>query len=195
MVTSETPERVDGSVSGPREIQLDEEVRDVVQLAPTQAPETVPNAQLMPRSTAQPGPTSEITADLLGTDMSVQRLVQKAGNSAGKLVNLLAKHFPSFRDETRFEGRRIRLLKRAQIFVADVWAAFNGTRCGAFTDIDHLTMFAGESVFKRLDCMFLLTLAVEKVLLRRSCIVDAVEREAVFFACILRVGDLNGIGS
>jgi hypothetical protein len=76
-------------------------------------------------------------------DMSVVRLIEKADHSAGRLVNLLVKHLPSFRDETRFEGKRVRFLKRAQIFVADLWAAFGGTGYGAFDDIDHLTMFAG----------------------------------------------------
>jgi hypothetical protein len=77
------------------------------------------------------------------TDMSVVRLIEKADHSAGRLVNLLVKHFPSFRDETRFEGKRVRFLKRAQILVADLWAAFNGTGYGELDDIDHLTMFAG----------------------------------------------------
>ena len=81
--------------------------------------------------------------DVAKPDLSVVRLIEKAENSAGKLVNLLAKHFPCFRDETRFDGKRVRFLKRAQIFVADLWAAFNGTSFGAFNDIDHLTMFAG----------------------------------------------------
>jgi len=73
-------------------------------------------------------------------DLSVIRLIEKADHSAGKLVNLLAKHFPAFRDETRFDGKRVRLLKRAQIFVADLWAAFGGKSYGEFHDIDHLTM-------------------------------------------------------
>lgn len=77
-------------------------------------------------------------------DMSVVRLIQEADHSAGKLVNLLAKHFPCFADQGRFEGRKVRFLKRAQIFVADLWAAFNGTSHGEFYDIGHLTMFAGE---------------------------------------------------
>ena len=77
-------------------------------------------------------------------DFSVVRLIEKADHSAGKLVNLLAKHFPAFRDETRFDGKKVRLLKRAQILVADLWAAFGGTGCGEFSDIDSLTMFAGK---------------------------------------------------
>ena len=76
---------------------------------------------------------------------SVIRLVKKADHSAGKLVNLLVKYFPSFRDEARFNGRKVRLFKRAQIFVADLWAAFNGTGYGEFNDICNLTMFAGKS--------------------------------------------------
>jgi hypothetical protein len=78
-------------------------------------------------------------------DLSVVRLIEEAGHSAGKLVNLLAKHFACFRDEGRFDGRKVRFLKRAQIFVADLWAAFNGTGYGKFYDIHHITMFAGQS--------------------------------------------------
>lgn len=80
-------------------------------------------------------------------DMTVIRLIEEADHSAGKLVNLLAKHFPCFRDEGRFEGRKVRFLKRAQIFVADLWAAFNGKSYGEFYDIGHLTMFAGKYPF------------------------------------------------
>ncbi|KXS97841.1 hypothetical protein AC578_7631 [Pseudocercospora eumusae] len=79
-------------------------------------------------------------------DYAVVRLVQKSERSAGKLVNLLAHHFPCFRDETRFEGRRVRLLKRAQILVADLWAALNRSGLGEFHDIGHLTMFADYRV-------------------------------------------------
>ncbi|KAK3677895.1 hypothetical protein LTR78_001990 [Recurvomyces mirabilis] len=92
----------------------------------------------------------------LPPDHSVLWLIQKADHSAGKLVNLLAKHFPCFRDEARFDGRRIRFLKRAQIFVADLWAAFQGTGYGEFRDIGHLTMFAGTldhcSEQKKIPC-------------------------------------------
>jgi hypothetical protein len=78
-------------------------------------------------------------------DHAVCRVIEAAQGSAGKLVNLLAKHFSVFDDESRFEGRRVRFLKRAQIFVADVWAALRGAGRAAFDDVDQLTMFAGES--------------------------------------------------
>lgn len=96
----------------------------------------------MPQDHAQPSP---IEASLPPPpDSSVIRLIEQANHSAGRLVNLLAQHFPCFRDETRFDGRKVRFLKRAQIFVADLWAAFNGTGYGAFDDIECLTMFAGK---------------------------------------------------
>lgn len=84
-----------------------------------------------------------LSAADLRPDHAVLHLIQEADQSAGKLVNLLAKHFNCFRDETRFDGRKVRILKRAQIFVADLWAALNDTGPGHFEDIDHLTMFAG----------------------------------------------------
>ena len=99
-----------------------------------QEDEATANSALQERETKQPP----------RPDLGVLRLIEKAEGSAGKLVNLLAKHFPFFSDETRFDGRRVRFLKRAQIFVADLWAAFNGTSYCAFDDIDHLTMFAGR---------------------------------------------------
>lgn len=76
-------------------------------------------------------------------DGSIATLVSDARNSAAKLVNLLADHFACFRDEAKFEGKTVRLLKRAQIFVADLWAAFGGESYGEFHDIDKITMFAG----------------------------------------------------
>ncbi|KFA63793.1 hypothetical protein S40285_01952 [Stachybotrys chlorohalonatus IBT 40285] len=75
---------------------------------------------------------------------SIINVIDAADGSAARLVNLLARDFPCFRDEHRFESRKrpIRLLKRAQILVADIWACFDGESYGAFHDIDKITMFA-----------------------------------------------------
>jgi hypothetical protein len=70
-------------------------------------------------------------------------LIEDANQSAAGLVNLLAERFPCFKDEGRFEGQKVRFLKRAQILVADLWAAFEGEGHGSFNDIDKITMFAG----------------------------------------------------
>lgn len=79
---------------------------------------------------------------------SVPELVAAANGSAAALVNILARDFDAFRDEHRFEGRRkpVRFLKRAQIFVADLWACFEGEGYGEFRDIDKITMFADYRV-------------------------------------------------
>lgn len=77
-------------------------------------------------------------------DGSVVTLIEDAKNSAAGLVNLLADKFPCFRDEGTFERKKVRFLKRAQIFVADLWAAFEGEGYGDFNDIDKITIFAGE---------------------------------------------------
>jgi Potential Queuosine, Q, salvage protein family len=68
--------------------------------------------------------------------------ITAASGSAAALVNLLVRDFPCLRDEHCFEGRTVRLYKRAQILVADIWACFNGESYGAFDDIDKITMFA-----------------------------------------------------
>lgn len=57
-------------------------------------------------------------------------------------MNLLVNDFPCFQDHARFEGKTVRFYKRAQILVADLWACFNGSDWGSFTDIDKITMFA-----------------------------------------------------
>ncbi|OJD37800.1 putative cobyrinic acid-diamide synthase [Diplodia corticola] len=79
-------------------------------------------------------------------DGSIATLISDAQNSAAKLVNLLADHFACFRDQAKFEGKTVRLLKRAQILVADLWAAFDGESYGEFHDIDTITMFADYRV-------------------------------------------------
>jgi hypothetical protein len=47
----------------------------------------------------------------------------------------------------------VRFLKRAQIFVADLWAAFDGEGYGEFNDIDKITMFAGKLCVLYHECV------------------------------------------
>ncbi len=73
---------------------------------------------------------------------SFANCITAANQSAAALVNLLVRDFPCFRDEHHFEGRTVRIYKRAQILVADIWACFDGESYGTFHDIDKITMFA-----------------------------------------------------
>jgi hypothetical protein len=53
-------------------------------------------------------------------------LVKRANGSAVAVLRMLASDFSSYRDGRVFAGKFVWFLKRAQIFVADVWAAFEG---------------------------------------------------------------------
>lgn len=84
--------------------------------------------------------------------------IEAADHSAAALVNILAENFPCFNDVASFESRkRIRFLKRAQICVADLWAAFDGEGFGEFNDIDKITMFADyrvPQILNSLGCLW-----------------------------------------
>jgi len=76
----------------------------------------------------------------------VTNLIHAAGGSAVKLCSLVTAVFPGFRDAAIYRGRQTFLYKRAQIFIADLYGAFQGQGLGAFHDIDQLTMFADYRV-------------------------------------------------
>ncbi len=90
-------------------------------------------------------------------DCKPSNIIRRANRSAVALVNLLVEHFMNFEDVAHFQDRQVRLLKRAQILVADLWACFQGTSYGAFSDIDSLTMFADYRIpqmLQSLDCLW-----------------------------------------
>ncbi|KAL4977642.1 hypothetical protein BDW66DRAFT_149948 [Aspergillus desertorum] len=90
-------------------------------------------------------------------DGSFINCIYSANHSAAALVNLLAESFSCFRDEAVFQGRRVRLYKRAQILVADLWACFDGADFGEFRDIDKITMFADYRIPQMLHYLGCLT--------------------------------------
>lgn len=76
----------------------------------------------------------------------VTNILKLANGSALKLVDILTTEFRSFDDQCKFLDRNVYFFKRAQIFVADVWACFEGQSFGYFPDIDDITMFADYRV-------------------------------------------------
>ncbi|MBW0495374.1 hypothetical protein O181_035089 [Austropuccinia psidii MF-1] len=78
-----------------------------------------------------------------GTTME---LVRSAFCSALHLIKIVVEDFPSFNDDSMYNGTKVIFYKRAQIFAAEVWAAFDGKSFGKFDDIDQLTMFADYRV-------------------------------------------------
>jgi hypothetical protein len=72
-------------------------------------------------------------------------LVEAAGSSAGRLVQLLEK-MPYFNDVAVYNGIEIPFYKRAQIAAADLSIAFKGQGWGHFKDLDQMTIFADNLV-------------------------------------------------
>ncbi len=70
------------------------------------------------------------------------KLVEAAEKSAVKLVRLLAEKLGSFRDVGKYRGYDVFFYKRAQLFAADLYGAFQGKGRGCFFDMDQLTAFA-----------------------------------------------------
>ncbi|KAK7101900.1 queuosine 5'-phosphate N-glycosylase/hydrolase-like isoform X2 [Littorina saxatilis] len=68
--------------------------------------------------------------------------IEECDKSAQKLLQLIVRDFPSYRDVVSYNGKQLGILKRAQILIADVWGACEGKGLGEFTDIDTITMFA-----------------------------------------------------
>ncbi|KAL6303165.1 hypothetical protein BKA93DRAFT_735508 [Sparassis latifolia] len=74
--------------------------------------------------------------------------VNDGRGTALQLVQMVAETFPSFRDEFVYEGRKICIWKRAQILVAETWAAFYPCSSSPHplfpqgSAIHQLTMFA-----------------------------------------------------
>ncbi|KAM3756976.1 hypothetical protein ACB098_02G153500 [Castanea mollissima] len=75
-------------------------------------------------------------------DGKASNLVKSCGKSGLKLVALVTRHFPGFRDHSLYKGHQVFLYKRAQIFVADLWGAFKGQAYGQFNDIGSITIMA-----------------------------------------------------
>ena len=70
------------------------------------------------------------------------KMVEAAGKSAVKLARLLVEKLASFRDVAKYQGHEVFFHKRAQIFAADLYGAFDGKDRANFADIDKLTAFA-----------------------------------------------------
>ncbi len=76
----------------------------------------------------------------------VETLLRHANHSVAALIAIVRSRFPSFDDVVIWENREVRFLKRAQILVADLHAAFAGQGLGQFKDLAALTAFADYKV-------------------------------------------------
>lgn len=131
-------------------------------------------------------------------DGQVTNLVKQANGSVLSLVELLADHFVSYRDEANYRGFHVCLYKRAQIFCADVYGTFKGQGWGKFHDVDQLTAFADyklpqllrahnvlhyePSLADKVDAQVELPMGSSEEIEIRAFTIDAVEQLKKIFA-------------
>ena len=83
-------------------------------------------------------------------------LLEEAGGSATKFVDLLAKEISSFNDVAEYHSKKVYFYKRAQLLVHDLWSTFSGRSWGNFIDLENLTAFADyklPQVLRHLDIL------------------------------------------
>ena len=101
-------------------------------------------------------------------NQSFVELVKSADHSADALAGHLIE-MPLFDDAEQYRGRRVPLLKRAQIASSDLAHALGGESIGTFNDLDRLTIFSDNLVPH--------VLRIEGILQFDSGLVERIERE------------------
>lgn len=72
--------------------------------------------------------------------------IRSCQHSAVALVELLARDFSSFNDVADWKGTTVRIFKRTQITVVDLYGSFHGQGLGQFDDINALTAYADYKI-------------------------------------------------
>lgn len=118
-------------------------------------------------------------------------LVNSANGEALVLLDLILKKFPSFSDESVYQGRTVFFEKRAQLLVADIYHLFGGTGYGALRNTAQLTACAdyklpqilrklgilryAEDLAAKVDAKIELTHGPSEEVEIRACTIQAVE--------------------
>jgi hypothetical protein len=116
-----------------------------------------------------------------------KNLVASANGSGLELAYRIADEFESFRDCALYNGSQVWFLKRAQIFVGDVWGYFGGQKSRHFNDINELTAFADYRVPQVLEYYGVLEYGPElkKKLRRRELLASGSEEEVEIRAVMI----------
>ena len=122
-------------------------------------------------------------------DGSFNNVIKKASRDATKLVGLIEKNFPCFRDATIFKGTNVKFLKRAQIVVADLYACFHGKGLGQFDNIDEITTFADYRIPQCLAYFGALTYKQELIKILEHEIESGGTYEAEIRGCTIHAVD------
>lgn len=75
-----------------------------------------------------------------------ENVARAAEGDAVRFVQLVEQEFSSFRDVASYAGQEVRILKRAQILVVDLFGTFHGKGPGKLEGLDQLTAFADYKI-------------------------------------------------
>lgn len=73
-------------------------------------------------------------------------VLEKSGNDASKLLEILTTDFSSFDDSAQYGGQKVIFHKRAQLAISDIYRTFKGKKFGDLKNIDQLTAFADYKI-------------------------------------------------
>ncbi|MFN7113241.1 MAG: queuosine salvage family protein [Alphaproteobacteria bacterium] len=85
---------------------------------------------------------AKIVSDYAGGALN---LLEAADRSAERLAAIIGA-WGGFHDVSEYQGARVPIFKRAQIFAADIWLALGGAGAADFYDMHRLTIFADNMV-------------------------------------------------
>ena len=95
--------------------------------------------------------------------------IKSCAGSAVKLVELIARDFSSFNDIASWHGHAVRIFKRAQITVVDIFGSFHGQGLGSFNDLERLTAYADYKIPQVLRALGVLVYAPELAVRVDNC--------------------------
>jgi len=128
-------------------------------------------------------------------DGRFERLIEAAGRSAARLVELLTVQ-PFFRDAPPYHELTVPLYKRSQLLASDLALAFGNEPPGRFDDLERLTIFADNLVphVLRMDGLLEysepLAAAIDRGELIRAGSDEEIEIRACAVDCVERIGDV-----
>ncbi|MDO8627444.1 MAG: queuosine salvage family protein [Candidatus Diapherotrites archaeon] len=99
-------------------------------------------------------------------DGDFENVIKESKGDALKLLELIVSNFPLFNDSSFCNGEKIFFYKRAQLFVANIYQAFNGKGFGDLKNIDKLTVCADyklPQVLRKLGILEYSVVLAEKI--------------------------------
>lgn len=134
-------------------------------------------------------------------DGKIKNLILGAEEDVNKLVEILISTFPSFQDLVVQDNKKIYFLKRAQIFVSDLYYAFEDKGLGHFHNMEDLAVFADYKLPQLLQAEGVLEYSAElenkiqnEELIAAGSTEEIEIRSTTIYACELLIDELKNLG-